>query len=229
MDLMEKKRWMNKEGGRSEGKKELTALRPRQNGRHFPDDILKGIFLNENIWISISLKFVPKGPINNIPSLVQIMAWRRPGAKPLSEPMMVSLPMYICVTRPQWVKEDMKEGMRERKGKERKGKERKGKERKGKVKRRVHVPFCTFLFLLIFGLPIVSGGCGCPFLVLWCDIIGFGFFCGGLIFTRFLVTSRWDIADVLLVNSHILHLFCSLLRLRHERQGVGQCVYKIWK
>ena len=32
------------------------------------------------------------------------MAWRRPGDKPLSEPMMVSLPMRICVTRPQWVK-----------------------------------------------------------------------------------------------------------------------------
>ena len=34
----------------------------------------------------ISMKFVPKGPINNIPALVQIMAWRRPGDKPLSEP-----------------------------------------------------------------------------------------------------------------------------------------------
>ena len=32
------------------------------------------------------MKFVPKGPINNIPALVQIMAWRRPGDKPLSEP-----------------------------------------------------------------------------------------------------------------------------------------------
>ena len=59
----------------------------------------------KNVWISIkiSLKLVPKGLINNIPSLVQIMAWRRPGDKPLSEPMMVSLLMYICVTQPQWV------------------------------------------------------------------------------------------------------------------------------
>ena len=32
------------------------------------------------------------------------MAWRRPGDKPFSEPMMVSLPTHICVTRPQWVK-----------------------------------------------------------------------------------------------------------------------------
>ena len=33
-----------------------------------------------------SLKFVPMGPINNIPALVKIMAWRRQGDKPLSEP-----------------------------------------------------------------------------------------------------------------------------------------------
>ena len=32
------------------------------------------------------------------------MVWRRPGDKPLSEPMMVSLMTHICVTRPQWVK-----------------------------------------------------------------------------------------------------------------------------
>ena len=32
------------------------------------------------------------------------MVWRRPGDKPLSEPMMVSLLTHICVTRPQWVK-----------------------------------------------------------------------------------------------------------------------------
>ena len=84
----------------------VNTLRPRQNGRHFADDIFKCIFLNENVWIpiKISMKFVPKGPINNIPALVQIMAWRRPGDKPLSEPMMASLTTHICVTRPQWVK-----------------------------------------------------------------------------------------------------------------------------
>ena len=83
----------------------FNTLSPRQNGRHFPNDIFKLIFLNENVWISIdiSLKFVPKGPINNIPTMVQIMAWRRPGDKPSSRPMMVSLPMHICVARPQWV------------------------------------------------------------------------------------------------------------------------------
>ena len=80
------------------------TLRARQKYRHFADDIFKCIFLNENVWISlqISLKLVPKVRINNIPALVQIMAWRRPGDKPLSEPMMVSLPTHICVTRPQW-------------------------------------------------------------------------------------------------------------------------------
>ena len=83
----------------------LNTLRLRQNGRHFTDYSLKCIFFNENVWIptKISLKFVPKGPIDIIPALVQIMAWRRPGDKPLSEPMMVVLPTHICVTRPQWV------------------------------------------------------------------------------------------------------------------------------
>ena len=84
----------------------FNTLKPGQNGRHFADDIFKCIFVNENVWIpiKISLKFVPKGPNNNIiPALVQIMAWRRPGDKPLSEPMMVRLPTHTCVTRPQWV------------------------------------------------------------------------------------------------------------------------------
>ena len=62
----------------------LTQLRRRQHGRHFPDDVFKGIFVNENILIptEISHKFVPNGPINNVPILVQIMAWHRPGDKP---------------------------------------------------------------------------------------------------------------------------------------------------
>ena len=103
----------------------LSMLRPSQNSRHFPDYIFKCIDLNENVWIS--LKFGGWGwggvvvgwgggcPIN-IGSwggvggvqltLVQIMVWRRPGDKPLAEPMMVSLLMhiYICVSRSQWVK-----------------------------------------------------------------------------------------------------------------------------
>ena len=72
-------------------------LRLRQNGRHFVDDIFMCILLNENVLITIenSLKFVYKDPINNIPALVEIMAWPRPGDKPLSEPMLVSLPTHL--------------------------------------------------------------------------------------------------------------------------------------
>ena len=83
----------------------INTLRPRQNGLHFAGDTFKPISLKENVRISIkiSLKFVHKSPIDNIPALFQIMAWRRPGDKPLSEAMMVSLLTHICVARSQWV------------------------------------------------------------------------------------------------------------------------------
>ena len=66
----------------------VNTLTPSQNDRHFSEDIFKCILLNENVWISIkiSLKVVPKGPINNIPTLDQIIAQRWPGL-PLSEPL----------------------------------------------------------------------------------------------------------------------------------------------
>ena len=56
-------------------------------------NIFRCIFLNENIQIltKISQNFVPKGPINNIPALIQITAWHRPVDKPL----MVSLQMSM--------------------------------------------------------------------------------------------------------------------------------------
>ena len=90
---------------RDNGDSCVNSLRPIPNRRYFADDIFKRIFENENEWISsrISLKFVPDVRINNIPALVQIMAWRRPGDKPLYEPMMVSFLTHTCVTRPQWV------------------------------------------------------------------------------------------------------------------------------
>ena len=83
----------------------FNTLRVRQNGLHFADDYFKCIFLNKNvlILIEISLKFVTNGIINNTLALVQIMAWQQPGDKPISEPMMVRLPMHIWVTQPQWV------------------------------------------------------------------------------------------------------------------------------
>ena len=81
----------------------FNTLRLRQNGRHFPDNIFKCIFWDENVRISIdiSIIFVPKGPINNIPSLAQT----RPGAKPFSESMQwwLNLLTHIWVTRPWWV------------------------------------------------------------------------------------------------------------------------------
>ena len=60
--------------------------------------------LNENVWIliEISFKFVPNGPINDIPAFAVIMAWRQP----LSGTMMVRLPTHISVTWPQWVKHE---------------------------------------------------------------------------------------------------------------------------
>ena len=75
----------------------INTLRLRHNGRHFTDNIFKCIFLNENvsILIKISLNFNPKGPINDIPALVQIMAWHQPGEKQLFEPVMASLLMLI--------------------------------------------------------------------------------------------------------------------------------------
>ena len=95
----------------------FNKLMPRRDGRHFADDIFTCIFLNENAGISIkiSLKFVRKGQINNIPTLVQIMAWRRPGGKSLSEPMIFSLLTHICVTRSHWINRELnKEEMPQR-------------------------------------------------------------------------------------------------------------------
>ena len=56
----------------------------------FADDMFRYISLNEKALISIkiSLNFVLRGTISSIPTLVQIMAWRLLGAKPLSEPML---------------------------------------------------------------------------------------------------------------------------------------------
>ena len=111
--FMDINRWMAGSNWNEERKAQdqldfgINTLRPKQNGRRFADDTFILIFVNENVRISIkiSLKFVPKGPINNIPALVQIMAWRRSSDKPLSEPMMVSLLTHMCITRPQWVEE----------------------------------------------------------------------------------------------------------------------------
>ena len=54
------------------------------------DDILNCIFLNENdrISIQISMKYVPRSPFYNRPTLGQVIPWRWAGNKPLPEPVM---------------------------------------------------------------------------------------------------------------------------------------------
>ena len=68
----------------------LTHLPLDKMAAILADDNFKRIFVNENyrIPISFSLKFVPRSPIDNKPALVQVMAWRRRGDKPLPEPML---------------------------------------------------------------------------------------------------------------------------------------------
>ena len=50
----------------------VNSSPPGENGHHFADDIFRCIFVNEKFYIVIkfALKFVPKGPINNISALV---------------------------------------------------------------------------------------------------------------------------------------------------------------
>ena len=68
----------------------LIISRPRENGRHFAD-IFKCIYSLKNDGMnsySNFTTFVHNVSIDNISALVQIMAWRRTGDKPLSEPTM---------------------------------------------------------------------------------------------------------------------------------------------
>ena len=50
----------------------INSFPPEQNGRRFAYDIFRSIFVNEKICnlIEMSLKFVPKGSIDNNPALV---------------------------------------------------------------------------------------------------------------------------------------------------------------
>ena len=77
----------------------LTPFRRRQFQMYFLERIYKfRIRLHWNLFPRVTLT------IFQYWLMVQIMAWRRSGDKPLSEPMMVILPTHICVTRPQWVR-----------------------------------------------------------------------------------------------------------------------------
>ena len=69
----------------------FTHLSQNKNGCYFADDIFKCISMNEKfcILIKISLKFVPKGLIDNKTALVQVLSWCRSSGKPLPEPMLI--------------------------------------------------------------------------------------------------------------------------------------------
>ena len=64
----------------------FDTLRPEVSDLHFADDIFKCISSNETymyyILIQISLMFVANAVIDKESVLVQVMAWRRRGAKP---------------------------------------------------------------------------------------------------------------------------------------------------
>ena len=81
----------------------LNTLRPRQNGRHFPYSISNAFsswMKMDEFWLIFLWSLFPVVQFTNIPALDQIMAWHRPGDKPLSETMMLSLLTHICITQP---------------------------------------------------------------------------------------------------------------------------------
>ena len=84
------------------------AMHWQNTGHNFADDIFRYIFVNEKfcILIKISLKFVPKGLLDNKWAWVQLKAWRLTDDKPLPEWVWWPSSMtHICVTRSQWVKD----------------------------------------------------------------------------------------------------------------------------
>ena len=74
----------------------------RKSWHQSADEILKCFFINEkyHIFIQISLRFIPKGPINNMPSMVQIMPWRHSDDNQLSDDSVVYWYIYIWNTQP---------------------------------------------------------------------------------------------------------------------------------
>ena len=83
---------------------QFHTLRPRKSGRHFSDDIFKCISFNEEFEFRLRCHWNLFIGSSNIPALVQTMGRRRPGFKPLSEPIVVNLVTHICITWPQWDK-----------------------------------------------------------------------------------------------------------------------------
>ena len=72
-------------------------MKPRQYGIHFEDVIFKCKLLQDAMayWVNLHYNM---SPINNIPEIIQIMAWRQRGDMPLFEPMVVySSDAYIYI------------------------------------------------------------------------------------------------------------------------------------
>ena len=65
----------------------FNSLWPKNNGCHFAGDIFKRISLNEKF----TLEVVPKVSNDNKLALVQVMAWRLPGEKPLFQSMLTKV------------------------------------------------------------------------------------------------------------------------------------------
>ena len=65
---------------------DIDSIYPEQNSRHFADDIVRCISVNEKFMYRISLMFVPKDLTGNESVLVQVMTWCRTGGKLLPEP-----------------------------------------------------------------------------------------------------------------------------------------------
>ena len=71
--------------------------------RYFQMHFLEWKWINFNQYFTDVCLFVFKGQIKNIPALVEILAWYQSGDKPLSELIMFSFLVHICITQPQWV------------------------------------------------------------------------------------------------------------------------------
>ena len=65
----------------------------------FADIIFRSIFFNENycILIQISLKFVPKGSVDYMSALVEVMVWHQTADKQNFEPILFSNIFIILV------------------------------------------------------------------------------------------------------------------------------------
>ena len=74
-------------------------ISPGQNGRHFADHIFRCIFINEKFWLGIHWCLF----LRSNWALVQVMAWRRTGVKPIPEPMLAQFTDAYMRHKGRWV------------------------------------------------------------------------------------------------------------------------------